>query len=200
MSGVYRTIVADPPWAVRTGQKGGATGEGFAGGNGLNRALAYPTMTVEEIAALPAADLAADDAHLYLWTINRYVEDAFAVARAWGFEFSTLLTWAKKPMGSGLGGAWGISTEHVLFCRRGADVAVGRRAGTSFAYKRPYDERGKPKHSAKPPEFLDEVERVSPGPYVELFSREQVPRLGWDYHGDESLGTARLADTGAIAA
>lgn len=41
-------------------------------------------------------------------------------------------------------------------------------------------------HSEKPPAFLDIVEQVSPGPYVELFAR--APRLGWDSwgHGYES--------------
>jgi len=37
------------------------------------------------------------------------------------------------------------------------------------------------RHSEKPAAFLDVVEQVSPGPYVELFSRE--PRLGWDSWG-----------------
>lgn len=36
-------------------------------------------------------------------------------------------------------------------------------------------------HSVKPPAFLDIVEQVSPGPYVELFARQ--PRLGWDAWG-----------------
>lgn len=36
-------------------------------------------------------------------------------------------------------------------------------------------------HSEKPPSFLDIVEQVSPGPYVELFAR--APRLGWDSWG-----------------
>jgi N6-adenosine-specific RNA methylase IME4 len=36
-------------------------------------------------------------------------------------------------------------------------------------------------HSSKPPAFLDVVEQVSPGPYVELFARQ--PRLGWDSWG-----------------
>lgn len=36
-------------------------------------------------------------------------------------------------------------------------------------------------HSVKPPAFLDVVEQVSPGPYVELFAR--APRLGWDSWG-----------------
>jgi N6-adenosine-specific RNA methylase IME4 len=36
-------------------------------------------------------------------------------------------------------------------------------------------------HSVKPAAFLDIVEQVSPGPYVELFARQ--PRLGWDSWG-----------------
>jgi N6-adenosine-specific RNA methylase IME4 len=140
-------------------------------------------MTVEEIAALRVSDVAAEGAHLYLWTINRYVDDAFDIARAWGFKFSTLLTWAKNPMGGGLGGAYGISTEFCLFCRRGK-LATLRDIGTTwFNWKRPYDERGKPRHSAKPMEFIAMVEQVSPGPYLEMFARDR--RLGWDAWGNE---------------
>ena len=47
-------------------------------------------------------------------------------------------------------------------------------------------------HSAKPDAFLDIVEQVSPGPYVELFARRA--RFGWDYWGNESLGTAELPE------
>jgi N6-adenosine-specific RNA methylase IME4 len=46
-------------------------------------------------------------------------------------------------------------------------------------------------HSQKPEAFLDLIERVSPGPYVELFARRD--RLGWDTWGNEALGTAELA-------
>jgi N6-adenosine-specific RNA methylase IME4 len=46
-------------------------------------------------------------------------------------------------------------------------------------------------HSEKPEAFLDLVERMSPGPYVELFARRD--RLGWDTWGNESLGTAEVA-------
>jgi len=187
----YSTLVADPPWTVKAGPLRSGYAEGFIQhGNGRSLDLQYPTMSVDDIAALPVEALAAPDSHLYLWTINHYIEDAFRVARAWGFEYSTLLTWSKKPMGGGLGGAFGISTEHVLFCRRGSLPRQQRVVGTCFNWKRHYDERGKPKHSAKPPEFMDMVETVSPGPYVELFARE--PRDGWDQWGDESLGTAEM--------
>jgi N6-adenosine-specific RNA methylase IME4 len=183
----YATICADPPWRVKAGPG--------AGGYVLNdegvqiwqqvttptRDLAYPSMTVDEIAALRVP--AADDAHLYLWTINRYVEDAYRVARAWGFEPSTMLVWAKNPMGGGLGGAWGITTEYLLFARRGSLRATGRITGTWFNVPRPYDHRGKPRHSAKPEHFYDMIEQVSPGPYLEMFARRH--RLGWSVWGNE---------------
>jgi len=186
----YSTLVADPPWDTKAGRALGAEGFGSSGSDRA-RDLEYQSMSVAEICALPVEEIAEENAHLYLWTTNGFLEDAFSVARAWGFEFSTLRSWCKKPMGGGLGGAYGISTEYVLFCRRGKDIAHGRISGTAFHHKRPY-RNGAPWHSAKPPEFLDEVEQVSPGPYVELFSRAEVPRLGWDYWGDESLGTAEL--------
>jgi len=183
----YRTIVADPPWAVAAGRSIGlyeprADGsQAFGVVDNASRPLAYPSMTVAAIKALQVP--AADDAHLYLWTTNGYLPDAFAVARAWGFEYSTTLVWAKNVMGGGLGGAFGISTEFCLFCRRGSLRAHGRVGGTWFNWKRPYDERGKPKHSAKPREILSLVEEVSTGPYLEMFARENRP--GWDAWGNE---------------
>lgn len=184
----YACIVADPPWKVSAGRTIGAyeVREGkqlFGVRDNTSRKLSYPSMSVEEIKALQVEPLAATDAHLYLWTVNRYLEDAFSVARAWGFRFSTLLTWAKNPMGGGLGGdAYGLSTEFCLFCRRGSLKAKERIGTTWFNWKRPY-KNGYPQHSAKPPEFVELVERVSPGPYVELFARQK--REGWHAWGNE---------------
>ena len=177
----YATIVADPPWKVTAGPLNGR--EGFGDATGASRPLAYPSMTVDEIMALEVATVAADDAHLYLWTVNGYLREAFDVARAWGFVYSTTLVWAKNLMGGGLGGYYGISTEFCLFCRRGSLKARGRVGGTWFNWKRPYDERGKPKHSAKPPEFIALVEQTSPGPYLEMFARDN--RSGWAAWGNE---------------
>ncbi len=39
------------------------------------------------------------------------------------------------------------------------------------------------RHSAKPQAFLDIIESVSPGPYLEMFARQQ--RMGWDTFGNE---------------
>jgi N6-adenosine-specific RNA methylase IME4 len=145
-------------------------------------------MSVEEIAALPVRDHAAPGAHLYLWTVNAFLEDAYDIARSWGFKPSTLLTWCKPPMGLGFGGTFVNSSEFVLFCRRGSLKARSRCDRTWFEWPRPYVQG--PIHSAKPDAFLDLVERVSPEPRLEMFARRA--RFGWDYWGDESLQTAQL--------
>jgi N6-adenosine-specific RNA methylase IME4 len=126
------------------------------------------TMTVDAIAGLTVP--AEDDAHLYLWTTQRYLWDAPKVVRAWGFEPSTLLTWCKPPTGFSLGGTFGKASEFVLFARRGRLAAKTR-------VPRDWWEWSRGAHSAKPEAFLDIVESVSPGPYLELFARRN--RLGW---------------------
>ena len=190
----YATIVADPPWKVGAGRAlVGYVMEGDkqiwnpAGVN--SRQLAYPSMSVDAIAALQVP--AAPNAHLYLWTINKYLREAFDVVKAWGFTYSTMLVWAKNPKGGGLGGTYGISTEFCLFCRRGTLATMRDIPTTWFNWKRPYDERGKPKHSAKPPEFFAMVDQVSPGPHLEMFARER--RLGWDAWGNEVKSDVEIA-------
>lgn len=189
--GRYSTVVVDPPWDVKAGRA--LVGYVMRDGKQIwnpasvkSRDLVYSSMTLEDIARLRVADVAAADAHLYLWTINKYLRDAFDIAKGWGFTYSTTLVWAKNPKGGGLGGAFGISTEYCLFCRRGTLATKSDVPSTWFNWKRPYDERGKPRHSAKPPEFVGMVEQVSPGPYLEMFARER--RLGWDSWGNEVDG------------
>jgi len=166
LSPPYSTIVADPPWHY---EQGGPTT-----GWGPLRPPPYSMMPLDEIMALPVRDLADDDAHLWLWTTNRYLRASFDVATAWGFRHSQTLTWCKTPRGIGPGGAFSNTTEFVLFCRRGSQRPLDRIDTTWFEW----DRRA---HSVKPDAFGDLVERVSPGPYVELFAR--APRLGWDSWG-----------------
>lgn len=171
---MYQTIVADPPWKVYAGR------EHFDRKTGPARELAYPTMSVNELCMLRVP--AADNAHLYLWTINAYLGEAFKVIASWGFVYSTTLVWAKAPMGGGLGGCYGLATEYCLFARRGSLAAKTRIGRNWFDWKRPY-KNGYPQHSAKPPAFLDMVESVSPGPYLEMFARTK--RDGWHSWGNE---------------
>jgi N6-adenosine-specific RNA methylase IME4 len=171
----YRTIVADPPWNLEWNAN---VGNGRSGRKGLP----YPTMTLEEICALPVADMADRDAHLYIWTTATFIWDTPRVALSWGFRPTYLLTWAKP--GLGVGGRFRHSTEYVLFCERGAQLPITRRnVGTWFGWS-------KGEHSAKPEAFLDLVQSVSPGPYLEMFARRN--RLGWDTWGNEALEHVEL--------
>lgn len=178
----YRTIVADPPWDVKQPPHAfGASG---------NSALPYSTMSIAEITAMPVVDLAHERAHLYLWVVNRHLRHAHGIAEAWGFKPSMVLTWCKAPMGQGPGYEFASNTEFCLFARRGkADYPPPHRVNRNW-WEWP---RGL--HSAKPEEFLDLVERVSPGPYLELFARRQ--RIGWDTWGDEALQHVDVASRGA---
>lgn len=198
----FACIVADPPWKVGAGRSIGRyeVHDGvqvFGVVDQSSRRLAYPSMSVADIAALDVQSVAAESCHLYLWTINRYVPESYEVARAWGFTPSTLLTWAKAPMGGGLGGdAFGLSSEFCLFCRRGKAPALSRVGRSWFDWKRPYF-NGAPRHSAKPPEFFEMVESVSPGPRLEMFARG--PRAGWGVWGNEvpsdvEIGTGACED------
>ena len=170
----YSTVAVDPPWDYdRLG--------GFARSrwpensrNGPRRQMHYSSMSVNEIAAMPVRSLAAKDCHLYLWATNRYLRDAFAVLDAWGFTYSETLVWAKPPKGLIGGAAYTIRTEFVLFGRRGT-------LPTPERLDRNWWEWPTTSHSSKPDAFGDLVERVSPGPYIELFCRR--PRLGWDSWG-----------------
>jgi N6-adenosine-specific RNA methylase IME4 len=181
----YRTIVADPPWPYREGFGIGRTPQGREN-DGRRNALPYQEMSLDDIKALPVASL-ADPAgcHLYLWTTNRYLRDAFDVMAAWGFKYGQTVVWAKKPIGSVLGGAFPANAEFILFGRRGTLKHLRRARSQWFEWTR---QSG---HSTKPAAMLDMVEETSPGPYVELFARRA--RFGWDYWGDQSLGTAEFA-------
>lgn len=171
LSPPYSTIVADPPWPSMHQRSTYHRGK---------PERHYGTADVDEIATLPVADLAAADSHLWLWGVNRLMEDAYRVVRAWGFTPMSLLTWAKE--GPGMGYYLRNNTEHAIFATRGRPV-VPEDAALSSWYLWP---RGQ--HSAKPAAFLDLVEQVSPGPYVELFAR--APRLGWDSWGKGYEGHA----------
>jgi N6-adenosine-specific RNA methylase IME4 len=191
----YRTIVADPPWdhSDGTGFNYGAQAHG-----GKHTPVAphatfppYEPLTLEEIAALPVPDLAERDAHLYLWTTQRYLRPSFDIVAGWGFTVSATLTWCKAPMGF-MGGAFRSSTEFCHFARRGSLAHKTQAPTRWFTWPRVGWTQADPssKHSRKPEAFLDLVESVSPGPYLELFARRQ--RLGWDTWGDEALQHVRL--------
>lgn len=199
----YRTIVADPPWdhsdgtGVRIGRGDSRYGNWVEGEDAEATAPPYSMMPLADIIGLPVSSLAQDDAHLYLWTTQRYLRPSFDVVEAWGFSVSATLVWCKQPRGFNPGGTFGSTIEFAHFCRRGSLAAKRKIPQRWFTWPRtlaPPVARGQKRnqmHSAKPEAFIDMVEQVSPGPYLEMFARRA--RFGWDYFGDESLGTAEVA-------
>jgi N6-adenosine-specific RNA methylase IME4 len=157
-TGPFQVIVADPPWRYESGGS-----------------LPYPTMDIEEIKAMPVAEIADENAILWLWTTNAHLRVAFDVVTAWGFEYRTLLTWVKDRMGTGewLRG----QTEHCMLAVRGRPVFLhGNHATVLEATRR--------EHSRKPEEFYAMVEETSPGGKLDLFCRTERP--GWHVYGDET--------------
>lgn len=168
----YQVIYADPPWDVRRGPD-------YAS-NGASRILTYPTMSLEEIQKLPISNLAGSDCRLFLWTINKYMEETFAILRSWGFKYSTTLVWCKNPNGIGLGGTFSLTTEFLLFAYKGR-CGADRRWDTTWWLEK----RGK--HSQKPEKFRQIIEETFPNTQkIELFARQQTP--GWDVWGNEVEG------------
>lgn len=170
----YRTIVADPPWAYR--QKWAQFSTSMWKAHRVIRGSdgQYGSMTVREIAELPVKEWSDDNAHLYLWTTNAFMKNAYEIAEAWGFDVKTILTWVKP--GIGMGYYYRNNTEHALFAVKGSLKTLRRDAPTAF-------NAPTGRHSEKPGAFYDLVESMSPGPYLDVFARSQ--RFNWDTYGNE---------------
>src|SRR5215470_3951556 len=171
----FGTILADPPWRF-TNRTGKMAPE-------HRRLRRYRTMSLAEIVALPAGELAGASSHLYLWVPNALLAEGLEVMRAWGFTYKTNLVWYKirkdgGPDGRGVGFYFRNVTELVLFGTRGSlrtSQSGRRQVNVIVSQKR--------EHSRKPDELYTVIEGCSPGPYLELFARET--RTGWLQWGDE---------------
>ncbi len=97
-TGPFQVIVADPPWEYASG-----------------RSLPYPTMTFDEIRSMPVRDLSDENSILWLWTTNTHLRTAVEIAKAWGFEYKTALTWVKDRMGTG---EWLRAAKANIVCCR----------------------------------------------------------------------------------
>lgn len=167
-SGRFKTIVADPPWQLKA-----------PGATKVDPRKHYDVMPMGAICGLRDEVLrhAEDDAHLWLWTINTFMEEGHDVVRAWGFRPITIVTWCKRP--PGVGSYLRNNTEHCILASRGKPMTPEHKPlSTWYVWPRSG-------HSVKPEAFYDLVEQVSPGPYLEMFSRRA--RLGWSTWGNQAL-------------
>jgi len=158
----FGTIYVDPPWLYDNQATRSATDTKYEG------------QTVEALCALPVEDIAADDAHLHLWTTSAFLFEAPRVIAAWGFEYKSMLVWCKSEIG--IGNYWRNAHEIMLTAVRGN--------AKSFAEHnlRSWFECSRGKHSAKPEQVASWIERVSPAPWIELFATRD--RQEWTVCGN----------------
>jgi len=180
--GHYRAIVADPPWSFLTRSD-----------KGKDRSPEnhYDCMTLDEIKAMPVAEIAAKDCVLVMWVIDTHIQMALDVIEAWGFTYKTrAFCWVKtnKEPGEALDpssyftgmGFWTrANPEDAMLATRGSPKRNEDGKGVRRLIVAPRRE-----HSRKPDEVLERVEALVPGPYCELFSRATRP--GWDQMGNET--------------
>jgi N6-adenosine-specific RNA methylase IME4 len=156
----FGAIYADPPWPLdkpNTLQN--------------RRRIHYNRMSGHEIKSVPVHLVAHPDAHLWMWTTNAHLKLALDVVEAWGFEYKTLATWRKSKIGTG----WWLRsrTEHLILAARSNNK---RHNPGNFTTEITGEWTG---HSKKPESARRMIEALSPGPYLELFSRTQEKHPNW---------------------
>lgn len=164
----YGAILVDPPWAFDTYSRRGvvpARGE-----------QPYPTMTLQQMAALPVRDIAAKDCAVFLWQSDSLPHAAAFLAQAWGFKIKTdnVFIWRKPSIGLGYWSRKECETVCLMTCGR----PRRRSGGVRQVIDAPRRE-----HSRKPDEIYSRIEALVGGPYMEMFARQQW--LGWSSWGNE---------------
>ena len=180
----YSIIYADPPWHFRTRSRKGM---------GRSADRHYPTMSIEQIKALPVEEIAADNCALFLWATFPNLQEAFEVVTAWGFTFRTVaFVWVKQNRRSD-GLFWGMgywtrsNAEICLLATRGCPRRVS--AGVHQVVISHVEE-----HSKKPAEVRERIAALMGDlPRVELFARQETP--GWDVWGNEVNSTFSFEQT-----
>jgi len=183
----FGTIMADPPWRFQN-----KTGKVAPEHKRLNR---YPTMSLDDICAMPVEELADEPSHLYLWVPNALLPDGLKVMEAWGFQYKSNIIWEKirkdgGPDGRGVGFYFRNVTEILLFGVRGKNARTlkpGRSQVNYFEAREPEGDilkTRKREHSRKPDEQYEIIESCSWGPYLELFARGL--RDNWTVWGNQA--------------
>ncbi len=160
----FPVICADPPWDFgQTGSRGAIKH--------------YDLMTLEDIKAMPIADLAAENSTLLLWVTNAALPAGLEVMKAWGFRYVTNAVWDKYYMG--LGNYFRGSHELLLHGVRGKAPFKFHGQRSTLLFPRT-------EHSAKPSEMVPMIERILDGPYLELFARRRPnSHADWSVWGNE---------------
>jgi N6-adenosine-specific RNA methylase IME4 len=169
----YQVIYADPPWQIKKIQR-------KCRPNQIK--MDYSTMSVSEIKALSVGEISEKNSVCFLWTIQKYLKDAFDVLSAWGFKYQRTITWDKQN-GMCLFG-FHHRTEFLLFGYRGKIEMYPKRKAFPTMVQCKTD-----KHSKKPQIFRDLILPFGET-RIELFARQKTD--GWDVWGNEVESTIEI--------
>lgn len=168
----YGVILADFPWYFRNRT---------AAGEVKNPVAHYACMSIEDLARLPIARLAAPDCVLVMWATAPLLDRAIELMKGYGFTFKSAGAWAKQ---SRTGEKWTFGTGYIF--RSAAEFYLVGTIGKPRVLSRsirnliaaPVRE-----HSRKPAQLHDDLEHLYAGPRCELFAR--APREGWEVWGNK---------------
>ena len=128
---------------------------------------------------------------MFLWTINRFVREAFEVLDAWRLRFMCMMAWHKphgpKPIGYPI-----YNMEPILVAKRGSpsflDTANFRTANVWEALRNFHAALGawgqQIVNCTKPDGFYELLNRVTPSPRLDIFARRRID--GFDVVGNEA--------------
>ncbi|MFQ8823554.1 MAG: MT-A70 family methyltransferase [[Ruminococcus] lactaris] len=99
----------------------------------------YPTMSIDELCALPVETLAAKDCLLFLWATFPQLPEALRLIRAWGFHVQDRgLCLARNATSKSPSWFYGLgywtrgNAEICLLAKRGKPKRCSRRASISL--------------------------------------------------------------------
>ena len=175
----YKIIYADPPWRYARSKVQGAAEKH------------YPTMSIEELCALPVKEIADKDCILFLWATFPQLKEALQLIKAWGFTYkSVAFVWLKQNRKSptwfyGLGFWTRGNAEICLLATKGHPKRQSNKVHQFIIS--PVEQ-----HSKKPDITREKILALMGDlPRIELFARQHTP--GWDVWGNEIKSDIRFA-------
>ena len=186
--GQYSVVVIDPPWTTNAAasQKHKSAVEEHqtehgrvlrTGGSLYDGGRYYDVMSLDEIRDLPVPAVLADDAFVFVWTINRFLPHTFELLTHWGLQYIFTMTWHKT--------AGAHPTGYPYYNAEWA--VVGRKGNPKFTTTKQFFTTNtwpRREHSEKPEEFYDLLRRVTVAPRLDVFGRRVIQ--GFSSWGNEA--------------
>ena len=179
----YDVILCDPPTRFETFS---------AAGEDKPPQAQYATMTWDDLADLPVAQLGRGDTILLLWACWPTLPQSLDLLQRWGFRFVTGGSWHKRTKHGktafGTGYVLRSASEPYLIGTLGKPKTANNVRGVMVSeglLEMDAQTRG---HSRKPDLQYDYCERLAPRAvrFVELFARQRwTGSPGWDAWGAE---------------